>query len=33
MVVDKLFDAAELRMGGKRGAKTVRIDRVQETSR
>jgi type IV secretion system protein VirB9 len=33
MVVDRLFDAAELRMGGKRSAKTVRIERILEASR
>ena len=32
MIVDRLFDRAELRLGGRRGQKTVRITRVQSNS-
>ena len=33
MIVDRLFAAAELRMGGKKGAETVRIVRAADTGR
>ena len=32
MIVDRLFDWAELRLGSRRGQKTVRITRVQSNS-